>query len=64
MKIPTYTAKGRPTAEVSSIKTGLKISPTSSMASALLPAAKEITDYVVKKRNIEETVQSKKKLLK
>jgi len=63
MKIPTYTAKGRPTAEVSSIKTGLKISPTSSMASALLPAAKEITDYVVKKRNIEETVQSKKKVI-
>jgi len=49
-KIPTFTAKGRPTAEVSSIKSNIKIDPRSSMAASLLPTVNEITNYAIKKK--------------
>ena len=37
-KIPTYTAQGRPTAEVGSLRSNIKLDPTRTMASGLLPA--------------------------
>ena len=43
-KIPTFTARGRPTAEVGSLKSNIKIDPRSSMAASLLPAAQAIDE--------------------
>jgi hypothetical protein len=60
-KIPTYTAKGRPTAEVSSAKMNLKLSPTATTAAALLPAAKAIDEYYIKQRDNNEKLEAKKK---
>ena len=60
-KIPTFTARGRPTAEVASIKTNLKLSPTATPAASLLPAAKAIDEYYIKQRNLEEKTEANKK---
>ena len=60
-KIPTFAARGRPTAEVGSIKTNLKLSPTATPAAALLPAAKAIDNYYIKQRNLEEKTEANKK---
>jgi len=48
-KIPTFTAKGRPTAEVSSIKSNIKIDPRSSMAASLLPTVMKLQIMQLKK---------------
>jgi len=60
-KIPTFTARGRPTAEVGSIKTNLKLSPTATPAAALLPAAKAVDNYYIEQRNLEEKTEANKK---
>ena len=60
-KIPTFTAKATPTAEVASIKTGLKLSPTATPAASLLPAAKAIDEYYIKQRDNNEKLEAKKK---
>ena len=52
--IPTFTARGRPTTEVGSIRSDIKIDPTKSMAAALAPIGKAAQDFYIKKRNIEE----------
>jgi len=57
-KIPTYTAQGRPTTEVSSIKSTSQISPTGGVASALLPAADQVAEFALKKRNLAEKTKS------
>jgi hypothetical protein len=60
-KIPTFTAQGRPTAEVGSIKSNIRIDPRSSVAAALLPAANAIDEYYIKQRDNNEKLQAKKK---
>lgn len=62
-KIPTFTAKGRPTTEVGSIQSNIKIDPRSSMAAAILPAAQAIDNYAIKKRDNEEKLIAKKTVL-
>ena len=62
-KIPTFTAKGRPTAEVGSIKSNIKLDPRSSMAASLLPVVNEVADYTIKKRDNEEKLIAKKTVL-
>ena len=62
-KIPTFTAKGRPTTEVGSIQSNIKIDPRSSMAAAMLPAAQAIDTYAIKKRDNEEKLIAKKAIL-
>jgi len=57
-KIPTYTAQGRPTAEVGSIKSNSQISPTGGVAAALLPSADQIAEFALKKRNLAEKTKS------
>jgi hypothetical protein len=52
-KIPTFAATARPTAEVGSIKSNIKLDPTKTMAAAILPAAQAINDYYVKERKLE-----------
>ena len=41
-KIPTFTAKSSITSEPSAVVSDIKLSPRSTMASALLPAANQV----------------------
>ena len=60
-KIPTFTSELRPTAEVGSVASNLKLSPTQTMASALLPAAQAIDSFYVKQRDNNEKLEAKQK---
>ena len=62
-KIPTFTAEKSITSEPSSIVSDIKLSPRSTVASALIPAAKQVQAYAIKKRDNEEKLQAKKTLL-
>ena len=62
-KIPTYNAQGRITAEGPGVKTGIQISPRSSVAAALVPAANELANYSIKKRDNTEKLEANKSLL-
>ena len=57
-KIPTFTSQGRPTTEVGSIKSVSQISPTGGVAGALLPAADQVAEFALKKRNLAEKTKS------
>lgn len=59
-KIPTYTAQGRPTAEVGSLRSNIKLDPTRTMASGLLPAANAIDNYYLKQRDNNEKLEARK----
>jgi len=59
-KIPTYTSRGRITAEAPSVATNLRISPTASTAAGLLPAADAITEYHIKQRDNNEKLEARK----
>jgi hypothetical protein len=37
-RIPTFTSQARPTAETPSVRTGIQISPSQNIGTALLPA--------------------------
>ena len=54
-KIPTFTAKGRPTAEVGSVTSNIRIDPRSTMAASILPAARAIDDYTIKKEIMKKS---------
>ena len=62
-KIPTFTSEKSITAESSGVVSNIKISPRSTMASALLPAARQVEAYALKKRDNEEKLEAKKTLL-
>jgi len=62
-KIPTFTARGRPTTDTASVRTGIQVSPTATVGATLLPAAEAITNYSIKKRNIEEKLVADKAIL-
>jgi len=62
-KIPTFTARGRPTTDTASVRTGIQVSPTATVGAALLPAAEAITNYSIKKRNSEEKLTASKAIL-
>ena len=62
-KIPTFTAEKSMTSEASSVVSNIKLSPRSTVASALIPAAKQVQTYAIKKRDNEEKLQAKKTLL-
>ena len=47
-KIPTFTSQVAPTAEVGAVKSNIQISPKSSLAGALLPAANAVTQFYIK----------------
>ena len=59
-KIPTFTSRGRITAEGPSVATNLRISPTDSPAAGLLPAADAITEYHIKQRDNNEKLEARK----
>ena len=62
-KIPTFTPEKSITSEPSSVVSNIRLSPTSTVASALIPAAKEVQKYAIKKRDNEEKLEAKKTLL-
>nr|BAR15677.1 hypothetical protein [uncultured Mediterranean phage uvMED] len=60
-KIPTFTAKGRPTAEVGAVKSNIQIPLTQTIGTALAPVTKSVTDYAIKQRDNNEKLEAKKK---
>ena len=52
-KIPTFTAKSSITSEPSAVVSDIKLSPRSTMASSLIPAANKVQAYAIKKRDNE-----------
>ena len=56
-KIPTFEATVAPTAEVGAVKSNIQVSPKSSLAGALLPAANAITQFYVKEKEISNKVE-------
>lgn len=62
-KIPTYTTQGRPTAETTGVRSNISISPTSTVAARLLPAAEKTSNYFIKQRDNTEKLEAKKAVL-
>jgi hypothetical protein len=62
-RIPTFTSTAKPTTDVGGIKSGIQISPSSTIAAKLLPSANELTNYAIKKRDNEEKLIAKKAVL-
>ena len=62
-KIPTFTAKGRPTAEVGSVTSNIRIDPRATMAASILPITQAIDNYTIKKRDNEEKLIAKKAII-
>ena len=60
-KIPTFTSTAEPTTQVGSVASNLKLSPTQTMASALLPAAQAVDSFYVKQRDNNEKLEAKQK---
>ena len=64
-KIPTFTAKGRPTAEVGAVKSNIQIPLTQTIGTALAPVTKAVTDYAIKQKEIslelDELLKNSKK---
>ena len=59
-KIPTFTAESRPTADASGVVSNIQISPTSTVAASLLPAAEKTSKYFIKQRDNTEKLEAKK----
>jgi len=62
-RIPTFTAKEEMTTDVGGQMSNIQISPTQTVAGALLPAAKQTQAFFLKKRDNEEKLEAKKTLL-
>ena len=62
-KIPTFTARGRPTAEVGAVKSNIQIPLTQTIGTTLAPVTKAVTDYAIKQRDNEEKLIAKKAVL-
>ena len=59
-KIPTYQARGRPTAEVGAVKTNIKLSPFATPAAALMPVAEKVSEYYLKQKELANKTEYKK----
>ena len=59
-KIPTFTAKGTPTAQVGAVRTNLKLSPFATPAAALVPIAQKAEEYYLKQRDRTDTIEANK----
>lgn len=63
-KIPTFTAgRTEMTTQASGVTSNIQISPNSTIAAALLPAADAVTNYAVKKRDATEKLEAQKIVL-
>ena len=59
-KIPTYTARGRITAEAPGVRTNIQVSPFQTTAGALSKVAKVAEDYYIKQRDNNEKLEARK----
>jgi len=59
-KITTYTSRSRLTTDGPGVTSNLQISPTATIAAKLLPAANQVTDFHIKKRDISEKLEANK----
>ena len=62
-KIPTFTARGRPTTDAASVTSNIRIDPRQTLAASLVPVAQAIDNYSIKKRDNEEKLIAKKTVL-
>ena len=60
-KIPTFTSTAEPTTQVGSVASNLKLSPTKTMASTLLPTAENLNSFYIKQRDNNEKLKAKQK---
>ena len=60
-KIPTFTARGRPTAEAAGVVSNIKIGLNQTVGAALSPLGEAAEDYYIKQRNLEEKTEANKK---
>ena len=60
-KIPTFTSTAKPTTQVGSVASNLKLSPTQTTAAALLPAAQAVDTFYIKQRDNNEKLEAKQK---
>tara|TARA_R100001460_G_scaffold73061_1_gene113936 strand:+ start:503 stop:1999 length:1497 start_codon:yes stop_codon:yes gene_type:complete len=58
MKIPTFTATARPTAQAAGVTSNVQVDPRQNVASALRPLGKAAEDYYVRERAIEDKVNA------
>ena len=61
-KIPTFTAKARPTAETAGVVSNIKIPLNQTVGAALAPLGKAAEDYYIKQRDNTEKLEAKKLL--
>ena len=59
-KIPTYTARGRITAEAPGVRTNIQVSPFQTTAGELSKVAKVAEDYYIKQRDNNEKLEARK----
>jgi hypothetical protein len=59
-KIPTFTARGRPTTEVGSARSNIQIPLTQTIGTALAPVTKAVTDYAIKQKEISQKLEANK----
>jgi hypothetical protein len=59
-KIPTFTARGRPTAEVGAVKSNIQIPLTQTIGTALAPVTKAVTDYAIKQKEVSQKLEANK----
>lgn len=59
-KIPTFTATGRPTAEVGAVKSNIQIPLTQTIGTALAPVTKAVTDYAIKQKEVSQKLEANK----
>lgn len=62
-RIPTFKTEARPTTEVSSVRTGIQVSPYASTAAALVEPAQKIAEYYERERMIAEKAEADKAYL-
>lgn len=63
-KIPTYTAKGRITAETGSVKSNIKLSPFRTTAGSISNVVRAAEDYYFRERAIAEKAEADKEYIK
>ena len=59
-KIPTFTATGRPTTEVGSVRSNIQIPLTQTIGTALAPVTKAVTDYAIKQKEVSQKLEANK----
>lgn len=62
-KIPTFETRARPTEQVSSVRSGIQVSPYASTAAALVEPVRKVAEYYERERMIAEKAEADKAYL-